>query len=119
MNRTATSLGLVSTGSLKVGLCTRGPRRAQRPVGRSGGHDRIGNVSARASSRHKLAGLERYVRQLAQEDPVCQRLMTMPGIGAVVALAFRSAVDDPARFTSSKKVALSWSGALLQPIRRA
>jgi transposase len=30
--------------------------------------------------------------------------MSMPGIGAVVALTYRSAVDDPARFTSSKKV---------------
>ena len=30
--------------------------------------------------------------------------MSMPGIGAVVSLTYRSAVDDPARFTSSKKV---------------
>lgn len=28
----------------------------------------------------------------------------MPGVGAVVALTYRSAVDDPSRFTSSKKV---------------
>ncbi|WP_369824855.1 transposase [Phaeobacter sp. 22II1-1F12B] len=28
----------------------------------------------------------------------------MPGIGAVVALTFRSAVDNPARFRSSKRV---------------
>ena len=33
----------------------------------------------------------------------------MPGIGAVVALTFRSAVDDPTRFTSSKKVG-PWVG---------
>ncbi len=49
------------------------------------------------------------VRQLSQEDPVCRRLMSMPGIGAVVALTYRSAVDDPARFTSSKKVG-PWVG---------
>ena len=61
-------------------------------------------LRARASLRGELAGLERRVRQLAQDDPVCRRLMTMPGIGAVVALTFRSAVDDPARFTSAKKV---------------
>lgn len=35
--------------------------------------------------------------------------MTMPGIGAVVALTYRSAIDDPARFTSSKKVG-PWVG---------
>ena len=35
--------------------------------------------------------------------------MSMPGIGAVVPLMFRSAVDDPARFSSSKKVG-PWAG---------
>lgn len=35
--------------------------------------------------------------------------MSMPGIGAVVALTYRSAVDDPDRFTSSKKVG-PWVG---------
>ncbi|MFA6968838.1 transposase [Bosea sp. (in: a-proteobacteria)] len=35
--------------------------------------------------------------------------MTMPGIGAVVGLTFRSAVDDPTRFSSSKKVG-PWVG---------
>jgi transposase len=43
-------------------------------------------LRARASLRHELAGLERHVRNLAQYDPVCRRLMSMPGIGAVVAL---------------------------------
>jgi len=33
----------------------------------------------------------------------------MPGVGAVVALTYRSAVDDPGRFTSSKKVG-PWAG---------
>ena len=33
----------------------------------------------------------------------------MPGIGAVVALTFRSAVDDPVHFSSSKKVG-PWAG---------
>lgn len=66
-------------------------------------------LRARACLRQELAGLERRVRHLAQNDPVCHRLMSMPGIGAVVALTFRSAVDDPARFTSSKKVG-PWVG---------
>ena len=36
-------------------------------------------------------------------------MMSMPGVGAVVALTYRSAVDDPGRFTSSKKVR-PWAG---------
>ena len=35
--------------------------------------------------------------------------MTMPGIGAVVARTFRAAIDDPKRFSSSKRVGL-WVG---------
>jgi transposase len=66
-------------------------------------------LRARASLRRELAELERRVRRLAQDDAVCHRLMSMPGIGAVVALTFRSAVDDPARFTSSKKIG-PWVG---------
>lgn len=37
------------------------------------------------------------------------QLMSMPGSGAVVALTYRSAVDDPARFTSAKEVG-PWVG---------
>jgi transposase len=66
-------------------------------------------LRARASLRQELAGLEKRVRQLAGDDPVCLRLMSMPGIGAVVALTFRAAVDDPARFRSSKRVG-PWVG---------
>ena len=61
-------------------------------------------LRARLSLRQELAGLERHVRQLAREDPACRRMMSMPGVGAVVALTYRSAIDDPGRFTSSKKV---------------
>lgn len=59
--------------------------------------------SARSVLRRELAGPERNVRQRTQEDPVCRRLMSMPGTGAVVAPTYRSAVDAPARFASPKK----------------
>jgi len=36
-------------------------------------------------------------------------MMLVPGVGAVVALTDRSAVDDPGRFTSSKKIG-PWAG---------
>ena len=37
-------------------------------------------------------------------DEVCRLLMTVPGVGAVVALTFNAAVDPPERFASSKSV---------------
>ncbi|MES0865008.1 transposase [Ruegeria sp. SCPT10] len=66
-------------------------------------------LRARATLRHELVALEKQVRQLAQNDPVCHRLTSMSGVGAVVALTFRAAVDDPARFRSSKRVG-PWVG---------
>lgn len=66
-------------------------------------------LRAPASLRQELAGLERLVRQMAQEDPICRRLMSMPGVGAVVARTYKSVVDDPTRFTASKNVG-PWVG---------
>jgi len=61
-------------------------------------------LAAGAALRDQLAILEKRVRDAARQDPVCHRLMTMPGVGAVVALTFRAAVDRPERFSSSKAV---------------
>src|SRR3546814_15627873 len=37
-------------------------------------------------------------------DAICRRLMSVPGVGAVTALAFKTAVDDPHRFVHSADV---------------
>ena len=66
-------------------------------------------LSARAALRRELAGLEKLVRNLAVDDPVSRLLMTMPGVGPVVALTFKSAIDDPGRFRRSKDVG-PWVG---------
>lgn len=52
----------------------------------------------------QISVLSRSVQQRTRDDAVCQRLMTMPGVGPVTALAFRAAVDDPARFKHSASV---------------
>ena len=41
---------------------------------------------------------------IARAEAVCRRLMTVPGVGALVAVTFTSAVDDPHRFAHSKAV---------------
>jgi len=66
-------------------------------------------LRARAALRRELAGLEKLVRDLAREDPVCRLLMTMPGVGHVIALTFMSAIDDPERFRRSRDVG-PWVG---------
>jgi transposase len=59
---------------------------------------------ARGALREQLIGLDKRVRDAAKADHVCRRLMSAPGVGAIVALTFRAAVDQPERFRSSKQV---------------
>jgi transposase len=48
--------------------------------------------------------LHRRVLAIVRDDAVCRRLMTIPGVGPVVALTYRATVDVPARFRNSKAV---------------
>jgi transposase len=61
-------------------------------------------LAARATLGEQLSKLEKRVRALARDDQRVRRLMSAPGVGAVVALTFVAAIDDPARFRSSKAV---------------
>lgn len=49
--------------------------------------------------------LRNLIDELARANDVCRRLMTIPGVGPITALAFVAAVDDPSRFKSSRTVA--------------
>jgi transposase len=54
--------------------------------------------------REQLAILHRRLLAVVRDDAVCRRLMTVPGVGPVVALTYRATVDVPARFRKSKSV---------------
>src|SRR5260370_1058746 len=54
--------------------------------------------------REQLGILHRRLLAIVRDDDVCQRLMTIPGVGPVVALTYRVTVDVPARFRNSKAV---------------
>jgi transposase len=48
---------------------------------------------------------EREVAQLAKRDPICVRLMTVPGVGPTTAIRYVAALDDIGRFGSAHRVA--------------
>ena len=48
-------------------------------------------------------GFERRVRTMAREHVKARLLMTTPAVGPIVALTYAGAIDDPARFKSSKQ----------------
>ncbi len=61
-------------------------------------------LRAREALRAEFHVLHRAVLAVVREDAVCRRLMTVPGVGALVAVTFASAVDDPGRFARSRAV---------------
>ena len=54
--------------------------------------------------REQIDILHRRLLVIVRDDDVCRRLMTVPGVGPVVALTYRATVDVPARFRNSKAV---------------
>src|SRR6516165_4673071 len=54
--------------------------------------------------REQLGILHRRLLAIVRDDDVCRRLMTIPGVGPVVALTYRVTVDALARFRKSKAV---------------
>jgi transposase len=61
-------------------------------------------LAAHETLMRELAGLDKRVRGEAQADRRARLLMSAPGVGAIVALTYVAAVDDPRRFRSSKGV---------------
>jgi transposase len=54
--------------------------------------------------REQLGILHSRLLAIVRGDEVCRRLMTIPGVGPVVALTYRVTVDVPARFRNSRAV---------------
>jgi transposase len=57
-----------------------------------------------AALEEQIAGATRALRLRAAADPVCARLMSVPGVGPVAALTFKSSVEDPDRFARGADV---------------
>ena len=61
-------------------------------------------LRARFAMREQYAILHRQLLRTARADEVCRRLMTIPGVGALAAVTFRTTIDDPKRFRRSRDV---------------
>ena len=62
-------------------------------------------LDARLALYQTYLKLDSQVTAMARKDEICQRLMTVPGVGAITALTFKAGVDDPTRFKRSRTVA--------------
>jgi transposase len=61
-------------------------------------------LEARDMMRKKKKEIDRELEKRARQDAVCRRLMTTPGVGPIISLAYKATIDDPARFKSSRAV---------------
>ena len=100
--------GILRGFGLKVGEVSRG-RFAARVEELAAGHEMLGTVigamlQARDGLRAEFVRLHRRMLAIVRDDAVCRRLMTAPGVGALVAVTFKTAVDDPGRFRTAKAV---------------
>ena len=57
-----------------------------------------------ATMLDQLAHLTKQVLAIARREDVCRRLMSVPGVGPITALAFRATIDRPDRFRRSRDV---------------
>jgi transposase len=98
--------GLLRGFGLKVGQVSKG-RYEVRIRELVMGHPMLEPVAAamlqaRASLRAEYGKLHRMLLKIVRDDAVCHRLMTVPGVGPVVAVTYKTAIDDPTRFHKSK-----------------
>jgi len=61
-------------------------------------------LGVRAVLLREFKALEKQVRAMARSDARARLLMSVPAVGPIVALTYASAIDDPARFKSSKRL---------------
>jgi transposase len=100
--------GILRGFGLKVGEVSEG-RFAARVEELVAGHEMLETVvgatlKAREGLRAEFMRPHRRMLAIVRGDAVRRRLMTVPGVGALVAVAFRTAVDDPGRFRTAKAV---------------
>ena len=59
-------------------------------------------LAARATLLEQFNKLHKAVLDIVRHDEVCRRFMTTPSVGAIVAITYKSALDDPNRIKKSR-----------------
>jgi transposase len=63
-----------------------------------------GLLAARNAVLEAITAIDRDMKRLARASEACRRLMTIPGVGQLTALAFVAVIDEPERFRRSRDV---------------
>ena len=63
-----------------------------------------GLIAARTAVMTTVAAIDADMRRMTRASAACRRLMTIPGVGQLTALAFVAAIDDPSRIRRSRDI---------------
>jgi transposase len=101
--------GTLRAFGLKVGRVSRGNYQArimELMEGRE--QDMLVYITTMLSVRNNLhegyKSLDKLVLDIVKKDKICQRFMTVSGVGPITALSFKTTIDDPLRFKKSRTV---------------
>lgn len=100
--------GILRGFGLKVGKTTQ-RSFAGRIAELVAGHPSLAAITRALLAVHAVLlrefnAFEKQVRSMARSDAKARLLMSTPAVGPIVALTYAAAIDDPARFKSSKRV---------------
>jgi len=99
--------GILRGFGLKVGKTTK--RSFATRIGELvAGHPALETIAAATLAVHMVLlrefnGFEKRVRAMSLLDAKARLLMSTPAVGPIISLTYASAIDDPTRFTSSKR----------------
>ena len=99
--------GLLKLFGLRMGQATTPNKRAERLAALFAQKPDLGPVLAPlvaglAALEQQIAASSRSLKARAAADPVAVRLMSVPGVGPIVALTYLSSIEDPSRFARSR-----------------
>jgi transposase len=61
-------------------------------------------LAVREALRKEFSAFEKQTRKMVRSDMQARLLTSIPAVGPIIALTYASAIDDPGRFKSSKRV---------------
>lgn len=99
--------GLLKLFGLRMGKVTTPGKRAQRLEALFAQKPALQEVLAPlvaglAALEEQIAASSRSLKARAAADPVAVRLMSVPGVGPITALCFKSSIEDPSRFARGR-----------------
>jgi transposase len=101
--------GLLKLFGLRMGKVTTAGKRAERLAALFRQRPDLEQlfaplIASIEALEEQLRASNRLLEQRATADPVCVRLMSVPGVGPITALTYAASIEDPRRFARSEDV---------------